>query len=187
MMTSKGWCLVLSLQEWWDRGVPSPSLSVYTFLALHEIPQRLGMLKAEKWRNDVLEMLRDIPSHCYCCSMHRFCHAIHFRLEYYEVLKNASSELELALWKSKITQHDQLVERKNTITLRTVQRSDLRMNCGATVIIPLVLSFLLSTCACGQCNGYHMDNGDIIFDSDDEFASSSDEDDDIMGFDEMDY
>ena len=138
-MTSKGWCLVLSLQEWWDRGVPHPSLSVYTFLALHEIPQRLGMLKAEKWRNDVLEMLKDIPSHCYCCSMHRFCHAIHFRLEYYEVLKNASSELELALWKAKLVEQSYPSNEDSTIDSKLQHR----VSCGADVIIPNVLSFLI--------------------------------------------
>ena len=47
----------------------------------------------------------------------------------------------------------------------------------------------MSSCACGQCNGYHirMVVEDIIFDSDVELASSSDEDDDTVGFDEMDY
>lgn len=178
----------LFLQEWWGRGVPGPSLDLYAFFVLHDIPERLGMLKAEKWRNDVLNRLAEIPFRCECCSIDDFCHPIHFKLEYYQELQKASSELELALWKAKLTEHGKH-DGKNDERSRIVTRSEVRMNCGAAVIIPLVLSFLVGSCTCSRCNdNNHEDDYDII-DSDDEMSSSSDEDevmDDDMDIDEDD-
>lgn len=81
-MLLKNWCLVC----------------LYSSGGKVEFPVRcLDMLKAEKWHNDVVDRLREIPQQCYCCSLYGFCHAIHFKLEYYKELQNSATELELAL------------------------------------------------------------------------------------------
>lgn len=68
-----------------------------------------------------------------------FC-SIDFKLTFYENLKEAATLLELALWKSKLI--DQSFP-SNDDNARTPNNMDHRFTCGADVIIPKVLSFIL--------------------------------------------
>lgn len=70
-----------------------------------------------------------------------YCEVINSMLDNYIELNNSASLLELALWKSNIVEQcsDQISENFSSI------RSKARYNCGATVIVPNVLSFLVDT------------------------------------------
>ena len=68
--------------------------------------------------------------------------AIHSKLVYYELAKDATYLLELALWKSKI---DQSMQNINNDQMEDdaadLLREQCRINCGADIIIPNVLSY----------------------------------------------
>ena len=52
---------VVSL-PWWNDGVSEASLAMYSFLAQHNIPARLGRIKMRKWKDNIHGMLRCIPT-----------------------------------------------------------------------------------------------------------------------------
>jgi hypothetical protein len=132
----------LSLQDWWHRLVPGMTMNVtYTFFARCNILERLSKIKSEKWQNEIHEMLNQIHSIRSYDSLWCHCEDVFRKLLSYERWSNTAFLLELALWKSKISEHvgcDRMGDDFNAV----MEKSQHRMKCGATVIIPNVLSFL---------------------------------------------
>jgi hypothetical protein len=127
------------VQDWWTRGSHDhKTLIVYSFLAEKGIPGRLSKMKGKWWNNihDMLKRLHSIEKN----KETKYRDAIDAKLTVYEELRDVASELELAPWKSKIAESYPMVA-----NLNTTMKAEYRMNCGASVIIPNVLSFLLST------------------------------------------
>lgn len=127
-----------SIQNWWKHGVSELSLITYSLLAEHRIPELLGMLKVLKWHLEIHTMLKRIPaieSH----SLNQYLHSIHLKVSAYEGVKDVATVLELAIWKSKmIEQYGQTIGGHSC----SATKMGCRIKCGATVIIPNVLSFL---------------------------------------------
>ena len=111
-----------------------------------------------------------------------YCEVINSMLDNYIELNNSASLLELALWKSKIAEQcsDQISENFSSI------RSKARYNCGATVIVPNVLSFLVDTPSQSMISyfeegdsieeiDYLIAANDFFFDSDDDVAEDNGE------------
>jgi hypothetical protein len=64
-------------------------------------------VRVQGWQENVKEMLRHIPSE-YPKGVNNYFRFIESRLSFYENLKDSAASLELAIWKSKITeQHGQ--------------------------------------------------------------------------------
>jgi len=124
---------LFSAREWWD---PSNSSKMVYVFARYSVPRRLHRIKAGKWLADIESMLKCIPGieskhfRKYCCS-------IDSKLSAYEILTEVSSLLEFALWKAAISEHSDY----------GAVKSECRTICGASVIIPHVLLFLLGTAA----------------------------------------
>lgn len=120
-----------SLQEWWNRGVSYHILETYSFLWRHSIAERFRMLKPLKWRSVIDDMLFTIPTIDFwikygvgSCDrrnnqLDKHYDMIDSKLLVVEKLTDIATLIELAL----------MVHRLNT--------------CGAAVIIPNVLSFLM--------------------------------------------
>ena len=133
-----------SFRDWWNNGVSRHSLRTYTFLVQRNIPARLSMLTVRESQTKIRNMLMLIPSFDLGDSF------VHFPLEHY--LDSIDSKLaiyasvpdiallELALWKSRILQQDDPVN-ENLLAMR----KQCRRNCGACIVIPNVLVFLLTT------------------------------------------
>lgn len=131
------------VQDWWTRGSHDHNtLIVYSFLAEKGIPGRLSKMKGKWWNNihDMLKRLHSIEKN----KETKYRDAIDAKLTVYEELRDVASELELALWKSKIAEQQHSDPPMNA-NLHSTMKAEYRMNCGASVIIPNVLSFLLST------------------------------------------
>ncbi len=116
---------------------------VYNNLVAQRIPERLGTLKAGKWTMDIHAMLKRIPSlNFYSDSpleMYLYFDSIEEKLAEYESLQEISTLLELALWKYKCSeQRGPNNENCCDVKLKS------RINCGASIVIPHVLSFLVS-------------------------------------------
>lgn len=130
------------IRSWWKHGVPEHSLKTYCFLVEYNIPDRVSMLGPRKWRQNIDNMLKCMPSIA-PDEMESYCDSIHSKLVSYEyeylILKDAAHLLELCLWKSKLLRRGDTAE----VDSANVNRQHL-FNCGATVIIPNVLPFLAS-------------------------------------------
>ena len=127
-----------SMRDWWNQGVHEKCLSTYCFLVQFNIPQCLG-LASTQWQEHIHGMLLRIPS----VSNHgldSYLHSINFKLFVYENFIDTSTLLNLAIWKSKITE-----QTKGNIDLLTPNK---KMKCRINslsmveIIVPNVHSFL---------------------------------------------
>jgi hypothetical protein len=155
----EGLISLFSVRDWWD---PSNSSKMVYVFARYSVPQRLRMIKAEKWLADIESMLKCIPS---IESKHfrKYCRSVGSKLSAYKILTEVSSLLELALWKAAISEHSDY----------GAEKSECRTMCGASVVIPHVLSFLLGTAADDVAVDYTSDEDDS-----DEHDTSDDDSDD---------
>ncbi len=119
-----------SIRDWWDNGTSVRSLKMYNFLIRCDIPARLEQLIVRQWQANLHEMLRRIPS-VDIVTLDDYLNTIDTTLVVYDSLvSDAIPLLELAIWKAKILEQ------------HGVSKSQCRIECGASVIIPHVLSFL---------------------------------------------
>ena len=124
--------------DWWGNGASERALRTFNFLVRCNIPARLVQpLIARQWQANIHDMLRGIPSVNFVALKDYF-NTIESKLTGYESLHNATTVLELAIWKSKISeQYGQGMD-----NVSATAKLQCRVECGACVIIPNVLSFL---------------------------------------------
>jgi hypothetical protein len=121
---------------WWDYGDYGQRLRTCKFLNQHRIPERLGLINARKWRDNIHGMLNAIPSVPFH-KADKYYDSLVSQLAVYERLRDAATLVELALWKSALLG---LCHSKNA---DSASRLECRASCCAVIIIPLVISFLL--------------------------------------------
>ena len=126
-------------RDWWNEGVPKHALRVYCLLAESNIPKRLAKLRVEKWRIQIETMIKLLPS-IPSTPLEGYHESIVSKLAVYERLQKIVPLLELAIWKSKLVEE---FAANNAILSDKAIRLQHRINCGASVIIPNVVSFLL--------------------------------------------
>ncbi len=123
------------MRDWWNHGVHE-RLSTYCFLVRCNIPECVGLVRPRKWHANIHGMLRHIPSISPKGSLNSYLDSIDSKLSVYKNLEDALTLLELAIWKSKLSE---------TNGPRTTK---MRMQChtdSSTMVIiiaPYVLSFL---------------------------------------------
>jgi len=131
-----------SMRDWWNHGVHEKCLSTYCLLVHFNIPERLCLVRARMWQTNIHGMLMHIPS--ICPGLSRNCLDLYFdsidsKLSIYENLNDAPTLLELAIWKSKITE-----QTNGNIDLLT---DEMKMECRidsistVVIIVPNVLTF----------------------------------------------
>ena len=134
------------LNDWRIRGVAHLSLTMFNLLCQYNIDHRLKMLKARKWWNNIHGILESTPDVVGSDGMSGGKLEFHFRqidrrLAVLETLRDIAYLLELVVWKSSlIHQYESNVIIDNLDGEKKMQH---RISCGANVIIPHVLSFLL--------------------------------------------
>jgi hypothetical protein len=126
-----------STRDWWSNGVSEKSLVTYSFLTRCNVPACLEHLTGTNWEAMIHDRLRRIPS-VEIEVLHEYLQSVYSELTIYGIA-NTMSLLELAVWKSKMLEQNGL----NMDSLCAETRSLCRDNCGASVIIPHVLPFLL--------------------------------------------
>ena len=162
--------LVQPLTGWWrDEQEPLNSMTAFRFLEKCCIAERVNALGIKKWREDIISLVERCPSainHLGLVVFDDLFDTIRFNLATYEreypKLRSVAFLLELALWKSKV---DESVE-NGTVGVR----EQCRINCGADIIIPNVLPFLIFI------EGGSTDSG-----KDDSVAESSNDDEEESG------
>ena len=177
-----------SIRDWWNQGVHEKSISTYCFLVECNIPEREGRLQPKRWRTSIHGMLKRIPL-ILSRGVDSYFDAINSKLTLYEDLEDAPAMLELAIWKSKIT--EKIEWNNGTLTF------DMKMQCRndsilmVIIIVPCVLSFLtgekdgndVAVGGDGDSNG--AGNIDGVSDSDDDEENDDnieDEDENENGF-----
>jgi hypothetical protein len=138
-----------AMRVWWNQGVHVRSLSTYCFLVKCNIPVRLGLVRVQRWQAIIYEMLNRIPS-IHPRSMNSYFRSIESELTLYENLKDSPALLELAIWKSKITEqyghdnHHHITNMHKKRRTDSVAKSQCRTDSVAMVriIVPNVISFL---------------------------------------------
>ena len=176
---------VQPLSGWWHSDDSVVSLATFDFLVKCNIPERLGMIGIRKWRLDIQNSVEGLSStSCSGRDVANLLDTIHFKLMTYEheysQLKDETSLLELALWKFKLDEmlmmhqnNDGVGNHGQAMEDDVDRKRECLMNCGAGIIIPNVLPFLIPT---------------ISSDDDTEESTSDDEggsggDDALDGFD----
>ena len=149
--------LVEPLKGWWPAGqyasfyvVPSKT---FQFLAKCSIAERLKSVGVMNWRINIKNMVEGISSlrsddaTAYFDNIHS--KLVTYEHEYHQ-LKAATSLLELALWKCKIDESMPTIQCNNAGQKRKTNdhiidmKIQCRINCGAGIIIPNVLPFLIA-------------------------------------------
>jgi hypothetical protein len=133
------------------------------------------------WRADIYEMLSRIPS-IHPMDMNYDFRSIESKLSFYESLQDSPALLELAIWKSKISELANMKKKRRT---ETVSRTQCRTDSLAMVmiIVPIVFSFLSDGSGGNDIAGDNDTNdGDgydynDTFDFDDNDSSDDGEDD----------
>ena len=98
------------------------------------IHERVNSLNNSVWRAELEKDIRLLPSHAKAaevCTME-----IYDKLSSFERIKEATTLLELALWKAAMADHKIRTENEAT------HRSQSHANCGAEIIMKHVLPFL---------------------------------------------
>ena len=160
---------IKSIRDWWDHGIHEKSLSTYNFFVRCSLPRRLGFVRPMKWRANIHEMLRRIPTISSKKGLKSYYISIDSKLSVYEDLYVADAPmfLELALWKSKITEQFEGGDKKPLVV-------DMKKQCRIdslamiSIIIPNVLSFLTDG----------IESSDAIGSDDDDDGSSNNNDSD---------
>ena len=124
-------------ESWWkDTRTLRNSMNSFHFLVKCNIAERMNAIGIKKWRTNIKNLLKQVPL------SDRIVDTIHSKLIFYECeyhqLKDASFLLELALWKTKVD--ESMLDLDNAADLRV----QCRINCGADVIIPNVLPYLIT-------------------------------------------
>ena len=128
------------LKGWWRPGDEiTDSMKAFQFLIKHRVAERSSTILVQKWRMDIKHSVQRI-SLTACWKLAALFDTIQSKLETYEreypQLIEGAFLLELALWKSKI---DQLED-----GTAGNARGECRINCGADIIIPNVLPYLIA-------------------------------------------
>ena len=88
-------------------------------------------------------LLSDIPDH----EMRNYIKSLYAKLEFYEQVKEATTLIEMALWKAKLDQQtstsDSENDKKRARPEVLSSRTHCRVSSGASVVIPRVLEYLL--------------------------------------------
>ena len=87
--------------DWWNHGVNKASLITYCFLARCNIPARVGLVQARKWKVNIHEMLLRIPSILHK-DLSAYFDSIDSKLSIYDNLKDAPMLLELAIYRNNV-------------------------------------------------------------------------------------
>ncbi len=127
-----------SFRDWWNNGISKHALKTYSFLARCNVPARVGLLTPIKWQANIHSMLEQIPAVGFD-ALDDYFDSIASMLTTYERLPDAIPLLELAVWKSKILE----IQERKTCELSVMMKLQCRNECGAFVIVPNVLSFIL--------------------------------------------
>jgi hypothetical protein len=110
------------------------------YLLSVSITMRIDTLNVERWR---VELENGISAFPVKMSLRKHNATILYtRLAEYELVKEAASVLELALWRKKIDEVDSATKRAK-VDNEMNQRDKCRINCGGDIIIPVVLCYLM--------------------------------------------
>lgn len=144
------------LCEWADSddnnlvGPPAISIQTFKFVMKHDINTRLNALAVIRWREKVES---NMDSLCWFVQdRRRSTERLYTKLAFYEQLKETTSLLELTLWKVRIaetatdTRHPNGESRDKKAKIDDFFRKEqCRINCGAEIVLPNVLSFLMQS------------------------------------------
>jgi hypothetical protein len=123
------------------------------FLVACGMLERVDTLAFKVWSDHIRQMIHTADFNFIGCNNFVLLHRIQLTLAHFEEelpkLKDATTILELALWKNRITenncQHTTIDRRKKIKTGDASIRRQCRVTCGADVIIGHVLPYLIST------------------------------------------
>jgi len=127
--------------------VRSTSIEVFRYLFRASITKRMDALAVAKWRVDLENRIVAFAKK----TRESDTKALYDRLDMYELAKEASSILELALWKHKMDEFTLSIDAKSVgqsnkrarVDTNISERQQYRINCGANVVVRNVLPYLL--------------------------------------------
>ena len=114
------------------------SLETFKYLLGASITKRLDSLSVEKWRKDLENYIDGLSKDAE--GREEDTRAVYDQLANYESVKEGTSILELALWKTKI---DESRNKRARIDADVSYKEQCRINSGADIVIRNVLSYLL--------------------------------------------
>ena len=164
------------VEEWIDELAEHRQIFKKTFrlLVQHGYTERVNAIGLKKIRDEIsARMNKSAPPNCKCKS---WLEGVRSKLSKYEkeynMLKEATTLLELALWKYKMDESESSKKRKRTEKSDDDFREQCRIGCGADIVIGRVLPFLMP--ALSNTSPYHGSDSDESSSSSDDDNESSD-------------
>lgn len=118
---------------------------VFQYLLQNSVSSRLDRLKVERWRTEILGDVKDLPESA--GEREQFVSKVIAKLELYELVKEATTVLELSLWKAKL---DECCSEPPCKKVRGGDgancRTGCRINCGADIVIRNAVLYLVPEC-----------------------------------------
>jgi len=114
------------------------SIETFRYLLRISVTDRLDSLGIRRWRIDLENCIKSLPEEAKFRDMDIL--AVYDRLATYEIAKEATSVLELALWKAKI---DESRSKRARVDSSMSYKDQCRINSGADIVIRNVLPYLL--------------------------------------------
>ena len=147
----------------WDRVLEKESIphlfsdETFKFILKCSISTRVGMIGLRQWHDDIMNDIDSMSLWLWGISVsnHPRAHIItsvqnklaHYETEYHK-LKEATTGVELALWKNKMMDHCQGERRRSKrrkVGTESNLREQCRVSCGANIVIQHTLPYLLPT------------------------------------------
>jgi len=117
---------------------PYTSFETFIYLLQASISDRLGLLGISRWHEELENSISVL--FMATTSRDRDTQEVYDRLATYESIKEATSVLELALWKAKVNES---CNKRARVEGGDSYKEQCRINCGADIIIRNVLPYLL--------------------------------------------
>jgi len=119
------------------------SIKVFKYLLQASISKRLDTLDEKRWSVQIQTSINQLPNTVSTCEENTL--EIYTKLASYEIAKEGTTLLELALWKAKIGEFlstGQVCHHTNTQVEAEINRHRCHINCGADIVVRNVLHFL---------------------------------------------
>jgi len=131
---------VLDKKQWAFQNGKYTRIETFRYLFQVSITKRLDLLGIGRWREELENRVSSLPRYGLRVSKREEdTKAVYDRLFTYESIKEATSVLELALWKTKI---DDSRNKRTRTEENDSYKEQCRINCGADIIIRNVLPYL---------------------------------------------
>lgn len=123
---------------------------VFRYVFQASVSKRLESLNVARWQEEIENHINGFPEVMKFREQYttQYCRdtltkSLYERLSFYESLKEASTMLELTMWKINIDEHGGNPDKRARVNQSVHRKAECRFNCGADIVVRNVMPYLL--------------------------------------------